>query len=210
MTNSTHKQYAISYAYIAAMLMYCYNMTEVNYYLALPIIMLVAKCGGNFPDLDHSWSNIKDKTILKLIINKIIHLTGGKHRSWQTHSLDITCVATITSYMIPKILLEKGVISIINKEILGILMISFSAGWISHLVADMLTSKGVRVFCWSKKLKFRLVPKKIGKLSFNTGNEWEAYIYRTTKVINGVLCVICLVLPIFIELNILNLIFGGK
>ena len=29
------------------------------------------------------------KTTFSRIINILIHITGGKHRSWQTHSLDI-------------------------------------------------------------------------------------------------------------------------
>lgn len=214
MTHPTHKQYAISYAYIAAIIMYYYNMTEINYYLALPIIILVSKYGGLFPDIDHNWSSVKEKTIPNIIINKLIHMTGGKHRSWQTHSIDILCAVAVASYLVPNLLLEHGLISVINKEILGILMISFTAGWTSHLIADMMTSAGVRLFCWNKKLTIRLVPKNIGKLRFNTGNEWEAFVYKSTKTVNIILGIICLVFPIFVKYDIINslikLISGGR
>ena len=198
MTHPTHKQYAISFAFIAAMLMYFHNMTQINYYLALPVIILVSKYGGLFPDIDHNWQNVKDKTVPNWIINKLIHLTGGKHRSWQTHSIDIVFLVTILSYVGPELLLKYDYISLVNKEVLGILMISFSAGWISHIVADMFTSAGVRLFCWNKKLTVKLVPKNIGKLRFNTGHEWEEFVYRNVKSINIILGLICVLFPIIL------------
>lgn len=198
MTYPTHKQYAISFAFVAAMLMYMYNMTEINYYLALPIIILVSKYGGLFPDIDHTWQNVKDKTVPNWIINKLIHITGGKHRSWQTHSIDIVVIITILCYLAPGILYKYEKISIVNKEILGIILIGFCAGWISHILADMMTSAGVRLFCWNRKIIIRLVPKHIGKLRFNTGHEWEAFIFKTVKTINIVLGILCIIFPLLI------------
>ena len=81
MTGKTHKQYAICGGLIAGMLMYGTGFTEVNYYLSLPILVMASQAGGKFPDLDHNWENVKDKNIVTKIVNTLIHLTGGKHRS---------------------------------------------------------------------------------------------------------------------------------
>ena len=110
MTYPTHKQYAISFALIAAILLYKFSLTQVNYYLALPILIQIAKYGGLFPDIDHSWQNVREKTIPNLVINKIIHLTGGKHRSWQTHSIDIVAVFTLLVWLVPNLLYQNDAI----------------------------------------------------------------------------------------------------
>lgn len=194
MTGQTHNQYAVSGAFIASIIIYKTGLTEINYYLALPILILVSKYGGKFPDVDHHWGNVKDKTVPNWIINKIIHLTGGKHRSWQTHSIDIVFVASLLAYFLPNILFINGKISLVNKEVVSIIALGFMSGWISHIFSDMLTSAGVRIACWSK-LKVALVPKNIGKLRFNTGHEWEQFNYSLIRKINIVLGIICLVYP---------------
>lgn len=206
MTYPTHRQYAISFAFIAAMILYKYNLSMINCYFALPIIILVSKYGGLFPDIDHSWQNVKEKTVPNWIINKLIHLTGGKHRSWQTHSIDIVLIITILSCIGPNLLFEYEKISEINREVLSILLIGFCSGWISHILADMMTSAGVRLFCWNKKIIIKLVPKKIGKLKFNTGHEWEQFVYRCVKTINIFLGVLCLIFPIILDDNLTTLI----
>lgn len=194
MTGPTHKQYSITFAFLAAILLYDKGLTSINYYLSLPIILQVSKYGARFPDFDHNWNSISDKSIPTKIINTIIRITGGKHRSWQTHSIDILSVVMIVSIIFPGFLLDIGKISEVNKEVLSILMISFSAGWLSHIVADMMTSGGVRITCLYKR-KVALVPKKIGKLKFNTGNEWEAFVYKVVKIVNIGLGSISLIYP---------------
>ena len=106
---------------------------------------MASKAGAIFPDLDHDWHNIGVKTVPNWIINKIIHITGGKHRSWQTHSIDICAWFTVLAINLPIIMYNKQMISEVNKEMLSILMIGFASGWISHLYADMLTGEGVRL-----------------------------------------------------------------
>ena len=196
MTYPTHKEYSVSFAFIVAMLMYSYGLTQINYYLALPVLILISKYGGVFPDIDHTWQNVKDKTVPNLIINKLIHLTGGKHRSWQTHSIDIMLMILAASIYLPSKLLDMQFISVINKEMMSIITLGFCAGWASHLLADMMTSAGVRLFCWNKKIIIRLVPKRIGKLHFNTGHEWEEFIYSVVRKINITLGLVCVVFPL--------------
>lgn len=205
MTGYTHRQYSISFAFIAAMVMYHTKISNINYYLSLPIILQIAKYGGVFPDIDHHWMNVKDKTVPNKIINTIIRLTGGKHRSWQTHSIDIVVVFMLIAYFLPQRIYEVGRITEINKEVLSIIMISFGSGWLSHIVADMMTSGGVRLTCFSK-FKVRLVPRNIGKLRFNTGNEWEEFVYRCTRVVNMGLGTACLVYPLIKSDYIVNII----
>lgn len=195
MTAPTHRQFSIGFAFIAAMLLYAYGITQINYYLALGILILTSKYGALFPDVDHSWENVKEKTIPNWIINHIIHLTGGKHRSWQTHSIDIVVIVSICSYVIPMVLFTRGMITDINREVLSIILLGFSSGWLSHTFSDMLTSAGVRLFCFRKK-KVCLVPKKIGNLRFNTGHEWEAFCFRAAKTINIILGIVCLLFPL--------------
>lgn len=206
MTYPTHRQYAISFSFITAMLIYKLSMSQVNYYLALGIIILTAKYGALFPDIDHNWANVKEKTVPNWIINKLIHKTGGKHRSWQTHSIDILVVSSVIVLSLPSILYNKQYITEVNKEIATIILVGFFSGWVSHLIADMMTSAGVRLFCWNKKLIIKLVPKSIGKLKFNTGNEWEDFVFKTVKLINIGLGFACLLYPIIIDGTLIKMI----
>lgn len=205
MTGPTHRQYSICFSYIALMLSYSLGISKINYYLALPIVLLTAKSGALFPDVDHDWSNVSDKTTLNKIINTLIHATGGKHRSWQTHSIDIVALYTITAWYLPRRLFELGKISEVNKEVMLLVFMGFASGWISHLFSDMLTSAGVRLVCWSK-FKLKLVPRKLGPVVFNTGHEWEAFNYKVIKMINLLLGILCLIYPLIVNGTINKLI----
>lgn len=195
MTGPTHRQYSVCFGLITLMLMYKFNVSEINYYLALPIMLLISRWGAQFPDFDHEWKNVGDKTTVKRIINMLIHITGGKHRSWQTHSIDICIYSSIAAYILPDILFNLNKLSSINKEVLSLILLSFCSGWISHIFSDMLNGAGVRLVCFLN-FKIALVPKKIGKLRFNTGNEWEAFNYKIMKVINIILGIISLIYPL--------------
>ena len=197
MTGPTHRQYSVCFGLIALMLSYKYGFTEVGYYLTIPIVLMASRFGAIFPDIDHDWQNVPDKTVVKRIINILIHATGGKHRSWQTHSADICAYFTIASYLIPKYLLSKGYLTLVNKEVLSLLLLGFCSGWISHLFSDMLNSVGIRLVCFSK-LRIAFVPKKIGKFRFNTGHEWEAFNFKVIKMINVVLGVIAMIYPLIL------------
>lgn len=199
MTHPTHKVYSICFAYLAAMLVFNLGLTQINYYLTIPILVAIAKIGAEFPDVDHHWSNVHSKTTINKIINIIIHATRGKHRSWQTHSIDICVLITFGIYTISKRLYINNIISEVNSEVMILLLLGFTSGWVSHLFSDSLTSEGVRLFCWNKKIKIKFVPKKIGKLRFNTGNEWEEFNYKLMKKINIILGLICAVYPVLLN-----------
>ena len=200
MKGPTHRQYSICFAVLTAILLYRKGITEINYYLSLPILLMAGRSGALFPDVDHTWQNVSDKTYINKIINTIIHITGGKHRSWQTQSWDICLIFTMFSYFIPNILFNLGKISAVNREVMCILLLGFSAGWVSHLFSDMLTSAGVRVICFSR-FKIALVPKKIGSLKFNTGHEWESFNFKVMKILNFIIGIFALIYPIIITKN---------
>lgn len=204
MTGPTHRVYSVLFAFITVILLEILEITQIGYYQTLLLVLVFSKSGALFPDLDHLWQNIKVKNLMNKIINTLIHITGGKHRSWQTHSIDICTIFTLLSYFIPNKMYELGKISEVNKEITAIILLGFASGWISHLFSDMLTSAGVRLFCFLK-FKVKFVPKKIGKLRFNTGNEWEAFNYKAVSLTNNVIGFICLIYPIITSDKILNI-----
>lgn len=204
MTGATHKKFAIAAAFTAQAILYKNGLTQVNYYVSIPILLGAAKYGALLPDVDHTWQNVKEKTVPNFIINKLIHLTGGKHRSWQTHSIDICLISQILMWVIPEMMLSQGVIQDINFEIIRILLTGFSFGWISHIISDMLTQAGVRILCFNKT-KLALVPKKLGKLRFNTGNAWEQFVYKTMSVINIVYGIFILIYPLIMGNTLTNI-----
>lgn len=198
MTGQTHKVYSILFAFLTSIILYHINISNINYYMILIIILLVSKRGAVFPDLDHNWSSIGDKSVPNKIINTVIHITGGKHRSWQTHSIDICTIFTLSAYFIPNYMYNIGKITEVNKEVMLILALGFASGWISHLFSDMLTSGGVRLICFLK-FKVKFVPRQIGKLKFNTGNEWERFNYKTISILNKIIGLISLGYPFIIK-----------
>jgi len=162
------------------------------------IIMLsIAVKGAYFPDVDHHWKAVKEKTVFNYIINKLIHITGGKHRSKHTHSIEICALTGILLYYGLKIGYEKELITNLNYEVALIILLSFYSGWISHLFSDMLTTG--KVWLFGKKIGF--VPKKIGKLKFTTGmdNVWEYTVYKFIYKFNWVLSLITLIYPLLID-----------
>lgn len=198
MTRPTHKQYSVCFAFITMMLFYKYGVTQINYYIALIIILKAAESGALFPDVDHSWQNVSEKTVPNKIINTLIHITGGSHRSWQTHSWDISIIFTAIAYFLPKYLYYVGKLSVVNYEIISLLLLGFASGWISHLLSDMLTSAGVKVICFVD-FKVKFVPRKLFGLRFNTGHGWEEFNFKVMKVLNVFLAVICIVYPLTVN-----------
>ena len=154
MTYRTHREFAISFALITNILVSEMSLSNTGYYVNLLVMLLAAKQGALFPDLDHDWSNVKEKSVINKVINSIIHLTGGKHRSWQTHSWDMWLVSLIGALKLNTLLSRD------NSDVFILLVLGFWSGWFSHLVSDMLTSAGVRIFCWWKKSTVALVPKQ--------------------------------------------------
>lgn len=200
MTSRTHREFAIGFTCIGIMLLYKYRVSEIYYYFIYLIMMGLATKGALFPDVDHAWRNVKDKTVTNWLLNKAIHLTGGTHRSWQTHSIDICIISCIILYRTMKGLYGTGAMSDVNYQVGLIILVAYYTGWLSHLVSDMLTTAGIYIFLL-KKMNIKLVPKKIGKLKFTTGDVWEKFVYQTTLKVNVVLTIITLIYPFIFDLK---------
>lgn len=195
MTGPTHKRYSILFSYIFVILLYEIGISHINFYIVLIMVLLVSKCGALFPDLDHNWENVKEKTVGNRIINIIIHITGGKHRSWQTHSWDICLISLVLSLYFVNELYVNELLTEINKEILNVIIVGFYIGWVSHLFSDMLTGEGVRLFCWNKK-KIAFVPKRLFGFKFSTGDKWEEFNYNVIGLCNIVVGALIFTYPI--------------
>lgn len=158
MTYRTHKEFAIGFVLLANMLFYTFNITDTNYFVCMIVMYLAGRQGALFPDVDHFWKNVKEKTPVNWVINKIIHITGGKHRSRHTHSWDICLVSWLVA-----IYLNNKYLTGNSQAMMFILILGFWCGWISHLISDMLTSDGVYLFCWRKK-RTAIVPKQASRI----------------------------------------------
>ena len=202
MTYATHRAFMVWWVLLTNILIYKVLEPEVNYYLALIVMLQFGKVGALFPDIDHSWRNVKEKTIPNWIINKLIHMTNGRHRSWQTHSIDIVIIVNIIAFRLPTYLYNTGLLDSINANILSIILLGFSTGWVSHIISDMLTSDGVRIFCFNKK-KIALVPKELLGIRFNTGNSWEEFVFKITRIMNIIVGIYAIINP-YIEISLLG------
>ena len=66
--------------------------------------------GAEINDVDHEWEYVKNKTKINRVINVIIHMLGGKHRSKITHSWESTAIVCIIACIIPQLLESNGYI----------------------------------------------------------------------------------------------------
>ena len=207
MGGPTHKRFAVFFAYISLMLLNYFVLMNINYYLQLTIVIPLAKIGALFPDVDHVWKNVKEKTTVNWILNKFIHLTGGTHRSRHTHSWDICIILLILSFILIQKLLSKGFINLIDEHLSFVVLFGFYSGWISHLLSDMLSSSGVYLFFWNKgTIKF--VPKKIFGFSFNTGTSWEKFCYSLFGKLDFIFGVLALFFPLILNTEFLLLLYN--
>jgi len=200
MVYKTHQKFAISWAFLGTMLLYANNLMQINYYIALILMIPYVKVGAAFPDLDHSWENVKNKNLATFIVNRLIHLTGGQHRSWQTHSLDLAVWFTILSYFGPTLLYKQGILKIdlVSLTIINIILVGFSIGWLSHIFADMLTSGKIRLISF---LDFEVgfVPRKFLWINFNTGGGWEEFVGDSVGFLNTFIMLIAIAYGMYIN-----------
>lgn len=194
MTARTHKEFAITFVFLSTFWIYSHEVVNLNYYSLLIIMLAIGTKGALFPDVDHTWKNVKEKTLFNRVINIIIHMTGGKHRSWQTHSIDVCLISGIVLWALNYRFFTLGKFNELNYQVNEIILMSFYSGWISHLLSDMLTVGGVYILCLGKK-NVKLVPRRIGKLEFKTGDKWELFVYKVTNKINIAMSVFALIYP---------------
>jgi hypothetical protein len=171
MTFKTHKRFSIAFGYVLLVIlwtMFMENSTDivgvdkvVRFYTMFPVVLLAAKWGAAYPDLDHHWGSIADHNGLNFIISWVIrNIFRGKHRSRFTHSWDI-CLAGMCGWVV--LIIYMGKINTISEttEIMLLTVVGgVYSGYISHLVSDMLNGVGVHILFFLDKVAF--VPKKIG------------------------------------------------
>lgn len=195
MTGKTHKRISLQLAYLIWGL---YNLLVSNtytyiweYYILCMVVAEFCKEGTLFPDLDHNWQSVKEKTVLTKIVNLFIRLTGGKHRSRHTHSWDLCLLLGGGSiFAIYKFMPENFITYLFLYIVVGFVM-----GWATHLFADMLTKDGVYLFCFNKK-RIAFVPSHFLGINFKTGDTWEEFCYNTARILEGITFVFAMLVPI--------------
>ena len=197
MTGRTHKRISLGCAYLGCLLIYLFKPfglafeNLLGYYIVMAVCVEFCKEGTLFPDLDHSWQNLKEKTAVTKFINIIIHILGGKHRSRHTHSWDICLLASaLGMFAIYHFLQESTYFMLYFTAGAG-----FFAGWITHLFADMLTADGVYPIFFAKK-KIAFVPKKFFGIVFKTGDKWEDFVFKLATFLEWLFCISACLGPI--------------
>lgn len=147
---------------------------DCNEFVQLLIMYPFASFGSIFSDLDHGADSIPSKDPVAIGINKVLRMTGAKHRSWQTHSLLVTggfCLFLFALVFLGNNLI--GVSGAIDWACLRLATIGFICGVLSHLILDAFTTAGIHIW---PGLKLRFVPKTH---AFATGGLWEKIVFYT-------------------------------
>ena len=165
---------------------------DCNEFVQLLMMYPFDSFGSVFSDLDHGPDSIPSKDPVAIGINKLLRLSGSKHRSWQTHSLLVTggfCFLLFALVFAGNSLI--GVTGAIEWAFLRLAVIGFVAGVSSHLFLDAFTTAGIHIW---PGLKLRFVPKKS---FFATGGTWEKIWFWVLVVIICVLVGKIFLLDIF-------------
>jgi membrane-bound metal-dependent hydrolase YbcI (DUF457 family) len=116
--------------------------TDLNYLIALGIVVITSRMGTVAPDLDLDYKLYKGrKNIIKRCISRVFNWIGCTHRSWQTHCITVTplpCIILLTSLLKLEV---KG----INEVIYLWGIIGFLIGLFSHLLLDAMTKDGIHI-----------------------------------------------------------------
>ena len=151
---------------------------DCNETIQLLMMYPFASFGSIFPDLDQNDDAQPSKDPVAIAINKVLRLTGAKHRSWQTHSLLVTggfCFLLFALVFFGNAFL--GVTGAIDWAFLRLASIGFIAGILSHLILDAFSMAGIHVW---PGFKVRFVPKSS---AFKTGGKWETIVFYVLIVI---------------------------
>lgn len=167
-------------------------LPEVNDLVQLGIMYPICSWASIAPDLDHGADSIPDKDPVSILINKLLKLSGAKHRSWQTHSLLVTGGFLFILYMLINMYSKYSGGQSIDWMILRLLLIGFSVGVLSHLILDMFSTAGVHIW---PGFKMRFVPKTS---AFSTGSTWE-------KIVFGILITGIIVMTLNLILGVFNI-----
>ena len=141
-------------------------LDDIHPILQLGVMYPISYWASAFPDLDHHWDSVPNKTPMNRVVHFLLHLTRPKHRSWQTHSVLVTGGFMFLLYVLA-FHTEMSVLSHYDKVIVQLLVMGFIMGLSSHLFLDFINPSGIHII---PNLKMRLVPRT---KFFATGGTWE-------------------------------------
>lgn len=155
---------------------------DVNPLLQLAIMYPASQYGSVFPDNDHHWKSVGNKSPVNWVVHKLLHLTMPKHRSWQTHSVLVTGGLLFLLYTL--VTLGDALWSSPSNTdwiIMRLLTYGFILGVTSHLCADAINPSGIHLI---PGMKIKFVPKTS---FFATGGPWETnIIYPLCLIVSAV------------------------
>lgn len=167
---------------------------DCNEFVQLLMMYPFASFGSIFSDLDHGKDSIPSKDPVAIGINKLLRMTGAKHRSWQTHSLLVTGGFCLLLFSLLYMLNTFGG-GAIEIAFLTLALIGFTSGLFSHLVLDAFSTAGIHIW---PGFKLRFVPKSS---AFATGGTWEKIVFY---VLIGILVILLGKIFIFDSIGIFN------
>lgn len=206
MMYATHKAGGALFALVGFEVLSKNNLLipDISPWLQLILMYPAASFGSTFPDLDHHWGSVKEKTPMNWLLHKILHLTQPKHRSWQTHCLLIAFGACALAFSLLYAMtvyrwfgVNDSTLAIIRLLVMGI-----SLGVLSHLVLDAFTRSGIWLI---PGVKIRLVPDSE---NFSTDTPYETVV-RVILYILTALTVLWILNPFGLQAGVLSLIGGG-
>lgn len=174
-------------------------LPDCNEFVQLLMMYPFVSFGSIFSDLDHGPDSIPSKDPVAIAINKVLRLTGAKHRSWQTHSLLVTggfCGLLFALVFLGNVYFNN--LGAVDWMLLRLAVIGFIVGVVSHLVLDFLTPQGIHI---CPGFKLRAVPKKA---FFATGGKWEKIVFVLLVILIVVLVLKIFIIDIVQGLNLLE------
>lgn len=173
MTKLTHERGGFT----TVILLYPFILTQVKtisfpsaVYMALFLMLcLVLMFGGSrygtqYPDYDHqNEKSIPVRNLLTIQLNRFLKLLGATHRSWHTHSIDVTLIIFgIPTYLV---YIQSQVTTGAEAYVWFlsyVFLLSFTSAVVMHLILDLFTIGGGYISIILAVLLTKLV-KKVDK-----------------------------------------------
>lgn len=132
------------------------------------VIAVAVNIGAIFPDIDEERSSISRK--LPVLSSIVCSLTG--HREY-THTVLFPVVFMVAGF----------VLMMTNHPFLALFLISFGFGWALHILGDMCTVSGVKIFRPFNKKTYYLIPKKFRFKTFSADEfKWLGFSMGVTAI----------------------------
>lgn len=172
LNNKTHKIGGVCLGMITSTILSS-NDLSFDGLLSSGLIITGSIVGSLAPDIDHPESKVGRKFVLRPISILINKLFG--HRTI-THSLVTSSIMFLLLFAFANSLNGFLKFICINS------VIGFCVGWLSHLLLDIITVKGIPIF-------YPIVKKKYNLLSFKTTKD-EDLVSIITMLLTGVVIVL--------------------